>query len=85
MSSYISLGLVSTLENLEWTEQEANKWPGLVEEVDKMCDTLNLEYPSKTSMSRKSYSEAVVGRGNDEKGNGENGEQEDENDGPPEP
>ena len=24
-----------------------------------MCDTLNLEYPSKTSMSRKSYNEAV--------------------------
>ena len=27
----------------------------------------------------------VEGRGNDEKGNGENGRQEDENDGPPEP
>ena len=41
------------------TEQEANGWPGLLEEVNKMCDTLNLEYPSKTSMSRKSYKEAV--------------------------
>ena len=29
------------------TEQEANKWPGLLEEVNKMCDTLNLEYPSR--------------------------------------
>ena len=30
-------------------EQEANKWPGLLEEVNRMCETLNLEYPSKTS------------------------------------
>ena len=41
------------------TEQEANGWPGLLEEVNKMCNTLNLEHPSKTSMSRKSYNEAV--------------------------
>ena len=40
-------------------EQEANKWPGLLEEVNRMCETLNLEYPSKTSMSKKSYSDAV--------------------------
>jgi len=25
-------------------EQEANKWPGLLEEVNRMCETLNLEY-----------------------------------------
>ena len=40
-------------------EQETNNWPGLLEEVNGMCVALNLENPTKTSMSKKMYSRPV--------------------------
>ena len=40
-------------------EQETNNWPGLLEEVKGMCEALNLENPTKTTMSKKMYGDAV--------------------------
>ena len=40
-------------------EQEANKWPGLVDEVEELCDSMNLQDPRKTQKGRKEYSKAV--------------------------
>ena len=40
-------------------EQEANKWPGLVDEVEELCDSMNLEDPRKTQKGRKEFSKAV--------------------------
>ena len=40
-------------------EQDANKWPGLWEEVKALCDALNLEDPTKTTLGKKAYGDAV--------------------------
>ena len=47
------------LEKKMMMEQDANKWPGLVEEVKAQCESLNLEDPMKTTLSKKEYGKAV--------------------------
>ena len=40
-------------------EQVSNKWPGLVDEVKELCETLMIEDPRMTEMGKKAYNKVV--------------------------
>ena len=40
-------------------EQVSNKWPGLVDEVEELCETLMIEDPRMTEMGKKAYNKVV--------------------------
>ena len=40
-------------------EQVSNKWPGLVEEVKELCETMRIEDPRMTEKGRRAYNEMV--------------------------
>ena len=40
-------------------EQVTNKWPGLVEEVNEMCQSMRIEEPNSTEVGKRAYSKIV--------------------------
>ena len=49
--------LVYHISDME--EQVTNKWPGLVEEVNEMCQSMRIEEPNSTEVGKRAYSKIV--------------------------
>ena len=43
-----------------YLEQVSNKWPGLAQEVENICQELDVQSPAKTTMSNKVYRSELV-------------------------
>ena len=48
-----------TLAKMVYREQRMNKWPGLAEEVSRICEELNIEDANITTMSKTAYKNVV--------------------------
>ena len=49
-----------TLARKVYEEQKANKWPGLVEETQKICEILSIENVHTTKLSKKVYRKIIT-------------------------